>query len=342
MRGYIVFTLFVIVMMYVGWKLMKVLLIVYVSALFAVVLSPVVRNIRRIRIRGWSPSEPLAVIFLLVGLFGGLFLLFYLGLPPVIHDIRDFADDLPKRLPEALAKIRRIPMADKLGMQNMADRIQAGLAATAGFIVSSLPHWAMGIADVVTAMILTVYFIFEGDDVYQYFLSMLRHPFRERMARTLTRAEERVSHWLIGQLSLMAIQGVYSVIVFGLLHVRYFVLLGILMGITNIVPIAGNLITILIVFSVAAADSWTKALLVLLFYTLYTQVENAYLTPRIMKQSVDLMGIAVLIALMVGSSLAGIPGALVAVPSAALVSVLLDEFLVQPDRPEEKQPKPAD
>lgn len=336
-----VFAVVLVVLMYVGWQLLHVLEIVYVSALFAVVLSPVVANMQRLRIGKWSLSQPIAVIVLLVGIFGGIFLLFYLGLPPVIRDFREFAEDLPRRIPGIIAKMKHIPMADKLGVESMTERIQAGLAATAGYVVGKVPHWAMFVFDIITAIVLTTYFIFEGDEVYRYFLSMLRPGLRERMDRTLQKAEKRVSHWLIGQLALMAIQGVYSIVVFGFLHVRYFVLLGILMGITNIIPVAGNLVTIILVFCVAAADSWSKALIVLAFYAAYTQVENAYLTPRIMKQSVDLMGIAVLIALMVGSALAGITGALVAVPSAALISVLADEFLVQPDRPEEKHPKPA-
>lgn len=331
-----------IVLFAVGYRLLHVIEIVYVSALFAVVLSPVVTNIRKLRIGNWSPSEPIAVLALLIGLFGGLFLLFYLGLPPVIRDLKNFGSDVPSRLPALLAKLKHMPLANKVGVEELSGKIQGGIAASATWIFSHLPHWAMALLDIITAIVLTVYFIFEGDEVYAYFLSMLRPGLRERMDCTLRKAEGRVSNWLIGQLALMACQGVYSIIVFYFLHVRYFALLGILMGITNIIPVAGNLVTIVLVFCVAAADSWTKAFIVLALYLLYTQVENAYLTPRIMKQSVDLMGIAVLIALLAGSGLAGITGALVAVPSAALLSVLMDEFLVQPDRPDEKNPKPAE
>jgi predicted PurR-regulated permease PerM len=70
---------------------------------------------------------------------------------------------------------------------------------------------------------------------------------------------------------------------------------------------------------------------VLIFYAIYVQIENGYLVPRIMKTSVDLMGLTVLIALLAGSWLAGITGALVAVPTAALVAVLMDEYMVQKD-----------
>ena len=154
---------------------------------------------------------------------------------------------------------------------------------------------------------------------------------RERLAATLAVAEIRMSKWLLGQGALMVILGVCSTVVFGLLHVRYFVLLGILMGLLNIIPIAGGVVTILVAGGVAALDSWTKMAMVFLFYAIYLQIENGYLTPRIMKQSVNLMGLTVLIALLAGSALAGVTGALVAVPTAALVAVLMDEYMVQKD-----------
>jgi predicted PurR-regulated permease PerM len=129
----------------------------------------------------------------------------------------------------------------------------------------------------------------------------------------------------------MLILGVCSTVTFGLLHVRYFVLLGVLMGLMNIIPIAGGVITIVIVGLVAALDSWTKMAGVLIFYLIYVNVENAYLTPRIMRSSVNLMGLTVIIALLIGTSLAGVVGALVAVPTAALIAVLVQEYMVQKD-----------
>jgi predicted PurR-regulated permease PerM len=296
-----------------------------------VVLIPVVRQMMQWKVGSYHISRPIAVVILLIGIFGGITLFFWLGLPPVLHDLRSFAQDLPARIPGLMDKLKHLPLADKLGVESMSHRAETALAATASYIFTSLPEWGTHILDIGTAVILTVYFILEGELLYNYLLSFLPLTPRIRLGATLERAETRVSRWLIGQLLLMSIQGIYSIIVFGSLGVRYFVLLGILMGVTNIIPIAGNLVTIVIVFSVAAVDSWTKAILVLVFYGIYSQVETAYLTPRIMRTSVDLMAISVLIALMCGTALAGIVGALVAVPSAALVGVLADEYLVHKD-----------
>ncbi|WP_263419544.1 AI-2E family transporter [Terriglobus albidus] len=330
-RGYILFTFLVMLAGFLAWKLIHELEILYVSAIFAVVLTPVVHAIMRWKIRSWSPSKGTSVLVLMIGILGLLTLLFWLGLPPVISDLKEFAQDLPSRIPGAIAKIKRIPMADRLGIDSVTQHVEQVLAATAGYIVAGLPKWIARVADIIMAIILTMYFILEGDTVYHYFLSMVPAIYRTRLDMTLQKAELRVSRWLIGQLSLMALQGVYSIIVFWSLHVRYFMLLGVLMGITNIIPVAGNLITIIIVFCVAAVDSWTKASLVLLFYVIYSQVENAWLVPRIMRSSVDLMGITVLVALLCGTAVAGIVGALVAVPTAALVAVIAGEYLVRGD-----------
>jgi predicted PurR-regulated permease PerM len=187
------------------------------------------------------------------------------------------------------------------------------------------------IFDLLTAFVLCIYFMLEGDQAYNWMLSLFPRERRQRLDTTLRAAELRVSKWLFGQATLMLILGASSTLVFGLLHVRYFILLGVLMGLFNIIPIAGAVITVTLSALVAALDSWEKMLGVLIFYIIYVNIENAVLTPRIMRHTVNLMGLTVLIALIAGAKLAGIVGILVAVPTAALISVLLDEYLVQKD-----------
>ena len=97
-------------------------------------------------------------------------------------------------------------------------------------------------------------------------------------------------------------------------------------GVANIVSILGPIISVILAGVVAAFDSWEKLIGVTAFYFVYQQVENAYLTPRIMKATLDLPPLAVIVALSLGGALAGIVGALVAVPTAALIDVFLDEY----------------
>jgi predicted PurR-regulated permease PerM len=322
-----------------------VLTLIYVSALFAVVLNPVINSIMLFEMRkGRSISKGLAIALLFFLVFLALAIFLLVGIPPVIHDLHQFAADLPARIPSIVARLKRIPLADKLGVDDsLASKAESALSATAGYLLSSFPNWMARIFDIVTAFVLCIYFMLEGDHAYQWFMSLFSVENRLRLAVTLEKAEIRMSKWLLGQGLLMLTLGVCSTIVFGLLHVRYFFLLGVLMGLMNIVPIAGGVITILLAGGVAALDSWTKMAFVFLFYFIYVNIENAYLTPRIMRSSVNLMGLTVIIALLAGVDLAGLPGVLVAVPTAALIAVLMEEYMfnndsqyhspVQPDPP---------
>ena len=330
-RGHILFAFGVALLLALAWRLRSVLELVYVSALFAVVLMPVVQNIMQLRIRGWSPSRPIAIVALVIVVFGGLALFLILGLPPVVHDTQHFAADLPRRIPTVIAHLKRLPMADKFGFDSLAQKSETAISSTAEYILATAPLWLARIFDLFTAFFLCIYFMLEGEFVYFYLLSFFPPESSERLAKTLIVAELRMSKWLIGQGALMLILGVCSTIVFAAMHVRYFFLLGVLMGLFNIIPVIGGIITILLAAGVAATQSWAKMGGVLLFYAIYLQIENGFLTPRIMRSRVNLMGLSVLISLLAGSALAGIVGALVAVPTAALVAVIMDEYVVQTD-----------
>jgi predicted PurR-regulated permease PerM len=304
-------------------------LILYVSALFAVVLMPAVTYITKLDLRGYHPSRGVAIVVLIIAVFGVLAFFFTTGLPPVLRDLSSFSAELPQRIPDMAAKIKRIPLANRFGIDTIAQRAVGAFDATASYLVTSLPLWLSHLFDIITAAFLCIYFMLEGEYAYRFFLSLFPTPQRHRLNNTLKRAERKVSKWLLGQGTLMLILGVVSIIVFGLLHVRYFVLLGFLMGLFNIIPIAGGVITIILAAFVAALDSWAKMAGVLIFYLIYVNVENAILIPRIMRSSVNLMGLTVLVALLLGTALAGIVGALVSVPTAALITVLLEEYAVQ-------------
>jgi predicted PurR-regulated permease PerM len=281
--------------------------------------------------RGYHPSRGVAIVLLIIAVAGVLAFFFTTGLPPVLGDLSNFSSELPKRIPEIGAKIKRIPFADRFGIDTIAQRAVGALDATASYLVTSLPQWLSHLFDIVTAAFLCIYFMLEGEYAYRFFLSLFPTEQRIRLNNTLKRAERKVSKWLVGQGTLMLILGVSSTIVFGLLHVRYFVLLGFLMGLFNIIPIAGGVITVVLAAGVAAIDSWTKMAGVLIFYLIYVNVENAILIPRIMRSSVNLMGLTVLVALLLGTALAGVVGALVSVPTAALITVLLEEYAVKKD-----------
>ncbi|MEG9435643.1 AI-2E family transporter [Edaphobacter sp. HDX4] len=314
-----------------AWLLAKEIILIYVSALFAAVLMPIVNHIMQIKVRGRRTSKA-AAIFLIVsgmGLVVGIFLT--VGLPPVVHDLNQFSAELPTRIPKMMSRVNQLPIANRLGVNEIAQRAEGAFTTAASYLMTSLPNWLSHLFDILSAIFLCIYFMLEGDRAYRFALSLVPTLYRDRLGRTLERADKKIGKWLVGQGLLMLILGISSTIVFAVLHVRYFLLLGFLMGLFNIIPIAGGVFTITLSAIVAAFDSWTKLAGVVIFYLLYLNVENAYLTPRIMGSSVELSGLTILIALLCGTALAGVVGALVAVPTAALIAVILEEYAVQKD-----------
>jgi predicted PurR-regulated permease PerM len=330
-RRDIVFAFALALTCYLAWLVREVLVLLYVSALFAVVLSPVVRFIAGFRVGRWRPFKRAAILFLIF-LAAAAFAAFgYLALPPVIRDLHEFAGEMPARLPAILDKLKHLPFAEQLNTDEINSRFQDFVSQAATYLLLSIRDWAGNLFDIVTGVILTVYFILEGDHAYRWFLSFFPAENRTRLDQALRRAEIRMGKWLLGQGCLMLILGVASTIVYLSLHVRYAYALGVLTGLLNIIPVLGAALCIGLALLVAAIDSWGRVIGIAVFYLLYLQLENSFLTPRIMKNSVGLPGLAILIALLLGSALAGIVGAMVSVPTAVLVAVLIDEYLVHKD-----------
>lgn len=340
-RGTVLFAFAVAIALYLAYLLHDVLVVIYVSALFAVVLMPLVRTIMKLRLGNWHPGRGMAVLILLVLTAGTLTLFFIVGLSPAFRDLREFIRELPQKGPEFFARMEKVPVLRDVDLDALQEKIQDMTANIATYAVRFATNWAGTVARILAGMVLTVYFILEGDEAYAWFLSLFPLELRMRLDQTLARASGRMGRWLLGQGTLMLILGVSSTIVFAMLHVRYAYALGIIMGLFNLVPVAGALVSVSVVVLVAALDSWGKVAGVLIFYFIYLQIENTWLTPRIMRTQVDLAGLTILIAILIGSSLAGVIGAMVAVPTAVLIAVLIEEYAVH-DEPIIAEPHPVE
>jgi len=323
-RSDILFAAAIVLLLTVAWHIRDVLLLIYVAALFAVVISPAIGFVQAARIGRWRPSRGLAVLTIIFGVVVIATLLLLFLAPPIVRDLQSFSAELPKRLEQFYDRIEHLPFGSHINPRSLQE-----YAATAvGGVFGLFAGIAGGVFGFVSWMVLTIYFIIDGERAFEWGLSFIPIYYRGRMRMTLHRAEGRVSKWLLGQGLLMILLGTASAITFRLLDVRYSLALGVFAGLVNIVPVVGPIAAAALATSVAAFDSWNKAAGVLIFFVVYQQLENAFLTPKIMKSTVDLPALAVIIALAIGGKLAGVVGALVAVPTAALIGVLADEYLV--------------
>ncbi len=324
-RSDILFVFFVAILLLLAWHVRDVLLLIYLAILFAVVIGPAIVFVQRLHIGTWRPGRALSVVLILAAGLILLTIFFLFALPPIFSDLQGFARDLPTKAQRLYDRLHDIPLLSRIDFAALEQHATEALGGAIGLVKGV----AGGVFAFFTWLIITAYFILDGERALHWFLSLFPAAKRPRLEQTALAAEKRASKWLLGQALLMLILGCLSLLVFWILHVKYFYALGVFCGLANIVPIVGPIVSVGLAVIVAAFDSWTKAALVLVFYLVYQQVENAFLTPRIMKSTVDLPPLAVIIALVLGGAIAGIIGALVAVPTAALIAVILDEYVVK-------------
>ena len=335
LRSDITFAFVLALACYLAWLVRHVLVLLYVSALFAVVLQPLVQFVGGIRIGRFQPFRRVAIFILLLFVVGGLVAFGFLAVPPVARDLQEFGKEMPQRMPVIMERLRHVPLVNQINVSDLSEQIQNYAGQSATYLLLSIKNWASSLFTIAMGLILTIYFHLEGDIAYRWALSLVPARNRHRLDEALRRADVRMGRWLIGQGSLMLILGLTSTVVYLALHVRYASALGVLTGLLNIIPVLGAAICIVLALLAAAVDSWGRVLGVGIFYVAYLWLENSFLTPRIMRSSVDLPGLAIIVALLLGAELEGVIGALVSVPTAVLVAVLVDEYLVQ------REPEPA-
>lgn len=328
----IIFALSIIVALALAFRLREILLLVYVSALFAVVTTPFVKRAQRMHFGRRHAGKGIALVLLIaIGILVATLFAWFV-LPPIFSDIHQLALDLPDKIARLQARIHNVPWLDRLSHESW----QKHAGDIAGALAKVVPNVAGLFITFFSLLIMIAYFILDGERAARWIFSMMPPATSDRLHSTMLRARDRLRRWLIGQLSLMFILGFLTFVVYGLLRIRYFTVLAVFTGLANIIPIIGPIVSITIGIIVAAFDSWTKVLGVVIFYAIYQQLENAILTPRIMKATVGLPSLAVIIALAIGGELGGILGALVAVPSAAIVSELAAEYLIKPSQKKEE------
>jgi len=315
----------------VAWALYlvrDVLLTLYISGLLAIGLSPVVRRIeRRPLLRGRIPRW-LAILSLYVGFLLMVALILGLIIPPVVAQVQE----LIRELPTYATQIQRFLVQKKLVKSGWEWSSLFTNVQTPGVALSGIFGAVSGVLGVfgqaITILILPFYLLLESASLRKGFLSLFKaRDTRTRADRILRAVTVKVGAWLGGQLLLAGVIGSTATIGFFLIGVPYFYLLGLVCGIGEMIPVIGPILATVPAVGLAATVSPQTALITALFCWAQQFVENNFLVPRIMERQVGISPVTILVALLVGSTLLGFLGAILAVPTAAIVQVLVQERL---------------
>lgn len=320
-------TLFLTLLLgYVMYKVQLVLILLLLSILFATIIERPVHVLERQRI-----PRGLSILLIYVAIIGTVVLGAILITPTIQHEATRFRQDAPAQLSSLRDDWRRSDssLLNTTGadlLTRAIDQIDEPSAPPSTLTLPIVTGVTGGVVGLFTLLIITFYYMMEKQFLRRLVLNQVNPPSRERVSRVWEDVEAQVGRWMRGQLTLCLIIGTASLIGYGSMGIRFWPLLGLWAGITEAIPIVGPWFGGIPAVVIAMTQSWDKALMVGAFVVLLQLTENAVLVPRVMKGAVGLTPLTVFVAILVGTELRGIPGALLAIPVAAAVQVIVADY----------------
>jgi predicted PurR-regulated permease PerM len=325
--GITVLTGIVLVLGYLAWHVLTWILI---AILLAAALNPAVEAFERRGLRrGWAATLVFVLALLVVTAIG------FLVIPPLVTQVSDFIQAVPDFIDDLTAG--RGPLGFLQDEYQIVDRIREaidrqgaggvlGLSEPVLDIVRSIVTAVVG---VVTIVFLTYFMLLEGPRTIERCLSLLAEGTRARYERVGRDVYRAISGYVTGNLLISLVAGTISTVVLFAVGSDYAVALGLLVAILDLIPLAGATLAAIIVSTVIFIETdWIRGLIVIGFFVAYQQLENHVLQPLVYGRTVQLSPLAVLCAVLIGAELAGILGALVAIPVAGSLLAIAREMIV--------------
>ncbi len=304
----------------------QVLVLVAASAFLAIGLNPSVMWLER---QGFRRRTSIGVVFTAVISF---FVIFGLAVvPPVVAQAAQFVEKLPDYI-TALQDNRRISeLNDRYAvldrLRGYVENGRIGSQAVGGVV--GLGQLVLGtFFSLATVLILTLYFLSSFPDIKATAYRLVPRTRRARVGLLGDEMLAKVGGYVAGALTISGIATATSFVFLVVADVPYPLALAILVGLTALVPLIGATVGALVVTLVCLTVSVPVAIASAVFFVIYQQVENYVIYPRVMGRTVDVSPAATIVAVLVGGALLGVLGALLAIPTAAALQLLLREVVI--------------
>ena len=307
-----------------------VLIAVYLSAVLAFGMHPIVSWIERLPlIRHGRRHVPrwVAILVIYVAVLVVIVGILAIALPPFIAQAQELWAKPPAFANRTQAwLVANKVIAHKLTMTELiANTSNPEVAMTTVF--GTVQSMIGGFFGLLTIPLLSFFMLAEANALHDTLLRFFDEDGHAQASRVMHDVADKVSAWLAGQLFLAVVITLVSAIAFYLLRVPYFYVLALVCGVGELVPMIGPMIAMIPAIIVASSAGVDRAAFVALYLTVQQFLENHFVIPKLMQRRVGVSPVAVLIALLAGASLAGVAGAMVGVPTAAIVQILFNEYL---------------
>jgi predicted PurR-regulated permease PerM len=330
----------VAVVLEVVWVTRSVIIWVLIALFLAMALNPAVEFLvnRGLR-RGLSVGVVfVGAILLIVGIAATF-------VPTLVREVNDFANAVPGYINDITSGRGRLGFLER--DYQIVERARQAISKSGVGGVLGLSNTALSLTKsvlnavvaVVTISFLTLFMLLEGPAWAERVYGLLPEPSRPRWRRVGGDIYRTVGGYVTGNLAISLIAGVSSTIVLLVLGVPYAVALGLVVAILDLIPLAGATIAAVIASAIGFLQSTTVGIVLVVFFVLYQQLENHVLQPLVYGRTVQLSPLIVLVAVLMGAKLAGVIGALGAIPLAGAIQVFVVDWL---DHRRQKVPDAGD
>jgi predicted PurR-regulated permease PerM len=324
--GILLATLALLTLVYLAWHVITWILI---AVFLTLALDPAVEFFER---RGLRRGYAAGIVFVLaIGVIAGLG---FLLVPPLVDQVRSFVDYVPQVVDDVTAG--RGPFGFLQTEYHIVDRIreaieQQGAGGVLGITGTGLAL-ARGVltavAGAVAIAFLTFFMLLDGRRLVERFYNFLPDRSRPRWRRIGTEIHRTVGGYVTGNILISVIAGVASAIVLFSLGSDYAIALAVVVAVLDLIPLAGATLAAIVVSTVVFVElGWVRGVIIIVFFVVYQQLENHILQPIIYGRTVQLTPLVVLVSVLIGAELAGVLGALAAIPVAGIVQAIGREFL---------------
>jgi predicted PurR-regulated permease PerM len=319
--------LLVLLVAYVVLKVQLVLVLVLLALLFATIIERPVAELERRHV-----PRGLSILAVYVAILGTLVLAGFLLAPTIGDEAHHFRTEAPQQLLELQNEWRTsdndfLRGAGVRGLDRAIDAINNPPKLSEDTAMGLITGIGGGIVGAITMFVMAFYYLLEKQLLRRLILGQMLPATSARVGRVWDDVEAQVGRWLRGQLILCTVIGTASLIGYGSMGIRFWPLLGLFAGITEAIPIVGPWIGGTPAVVIALTQSWQKAVMVALFVVVLQTCENWILVPRIMRGAVGLSPLTVFVAILAGSEFMSVVGAFLAIPVAAVVQVIVGDYL---------------
>lgn len=319
--------LLVLCVAYFLFRVQSVIVLLLAGILLATILSGPVEWLHR----RWHIRRTLAIpsVFLLV--LAGLSALILVIAPPLTREVGLFAAKLPDLLRTWRAEFAASDnRAVRIVGERLFDLIGGGTdqeIALSNQVALRVTQDAGGaIVALFSIVLIAVYWMVEKARIKRAIAGVTRGERRRRFLRQWRAVEQTVGAWMRGELVLMTVIGTLVAVAYGLLGIPFWLLLGVIAGLTEAIPNIGPILGAIPAVLLALTVDVRLALAVIAFVILLQALENAILVPRVMRSAVGLLPLVVILAILAGAAFAGVAGALLAVPVAAVIQTVVRDL----------------